>query len=97
MRAVADTHGSAGAMPLSSEVRPQLVLQALVEKFGGEVTAAALARHLSLQPGWTPPASDLVLRDVLQALYRLGAVDLEANDGNDFIVRLMPDGARPGS
>lgn len=94
LRAAMDGHGVPEVAPISLEVRQQLVLRALVEEFGGEVTSAALTRYLSHQLGWTPPALRPRLIDVLQALHRFGALSLEANGKNDFIVRLLPYGAK---
>lgn len=94
LRAAMDGNGVPEVVPLSLEVQQQLVLRALVEEFGGEVTGAALTRYLSHQLGWTPPALGPMLIDVLQALHRFGALSLEANGENDFIVRLLPDGAK---
>lgn len=76
------------------EVRQRLVLGAMVEEFGGEASASALTRFLSHHFGWTPPSPGAGLNDVLQALHRLGALSLEANGKDDFIVRLLPDGAK---
>jgi hypothetical protein len=93
LRTAADGNGGPDVVPLSLEAQQRLVLRALVEAFGGEVTVAALTRHLSHQLGWTPPAFGPRLIDVLQALHRSGALSLEANGEEDFIVRLLPDGA----
>lgn len=88
-----DTQDVAEIVPLGMEAQQQLVLRAIVEDFGGEVTGTALARHLSLRSGRRLPASGLILTDVLQSLHRLGALSLEDNGGNDLIVRLLPGGA----
>jgi hypothetical protein len=93
LRAATDGHSVPEVVPLNLEVQQQLVLGALIEKFGGESTGAALTRHLSHQLHWTPPAAGPRLVDVLQALHRFGALSLEANGENDVIVRLLPDGA----
>jgi hypothetical protein len=87
-------HGTGGPeiVPLGTEGQ-QLVLKVLVEEFGGEVTGSALTRHLSHQSGWAPPSIGPRLTDVLQTLLRSGALSLEANGEDDFIVRLLPDGA----
>lgn len=92
-RAAMDGHGFPEVVPLCMEAQQQVVLRTLIEEFGGEVTGAALTRFLSLQLGWTPLASSPRLIDVLQSLHRLGALSLEANGRNDWIVRLLPDGA----
>lgn len=89
-RAAVDADGG----PLSFEAQEQLVLRALVERFGGEVTGAVLTRHLSQKSGRTQSALGPRLIDVLQTLHRFGALSLEANGENDFIVRLLPDGAK---
>jgi hypothetical protein len=88
-----DGTGIPEVVPLGIEVQQRLVLRVLIEEFGGEVTVAALTRYLSHRLGWTPPALGPRLIDVLQALHRLGALSLEANGENDFIIRLLPDGA----
>lgn len=93
LRAAMDGNGLQEVMPPGIEVQQRLLLRALVERFGGEVTGSALTRYLSNQFGWTPPALGPRLIDVLQALHRAGALSLEANGQRDFIVRLLPDGA----
>lgn len=92
-RAAMDGNGVPEVMPRSLEGQQQLVLKALVEEFGGEVTGSALNRYLLRRLGWAPPAPAPGLIDVLQTLHRFGALSLEANGGSDFIVRLLPDGA----
>ena len=94
LRAAMDGKGVPETVPLSMEVQQRIVLKALVEDFGGEVTATALTRHLSHQLGRTPTALGPRLIDDLQALHRFGALSLEANGESDFIVRLLRDGAR---
>lgn len=93
LRSALDGHGVPKVVPRRVEVRRQVVLKALVEDFGGEVTVAALARHLSRKLGATPPALGPGLIDALKALHRFGALALEANGEADFIVRLLPEGA----
>jgi hypothetical protein len=88
-----DGHGVPEVVPFSLESQQRLVLRTLIEDFGGEATAAALTRFLSHQLGWTPPVFGPRVIDVLQALSRLGALNLEANGDDDCIVRLLPDGA----
>ena len=90
LRATRDGTGGPAHPPLGIEARQRLVLSILVEEFGGETTAAALTRHLSRQLGWMPSAPGAKLIEVLQTLHRLGALSLEIN-GDDFIVRLLPD------
>jgi hypothetical protein len=89
-----DADGLPVVAPLSFEAQEQLVLRVLVERFGGEVTGAALTRHLAQKSGRTQSALGPRLIDVLQTLHRSGALSLEANGENDFIVRLLPDGAK---
>ena len=79
---------------LSVEAQEQFVLRVLVERFGGEVTGAVLTRHLEQKSGRTQSALGPRLIDVLQTLHRSGALSLEPNGENDFIVRLLPDGAK---
>lgn len=93
LRAAADGAVVPEVVPLSSEIQPRHVLRALVETFGGEVTSSTLTRHLSHQMGRTMPSSGLGLTDLLNALHTSGALSLEANGQNDFIVRLLPAGA----
>ena len=92
LRAAMDADGVVA--PLSFEAQEQLVLRVLVERFGGEVTGAALTRHLTQKSGRTHSALGPRLIDVLQTLHRSGALSLEANGESDFIVRLLPDGAK---
>ena len=80
-------------VPIGGPVQRQRLLRALVENFGGEVTASALTRHLSDEPGWTSAAFGPRLTDILRALQGLGAVDLEPNGEHDLIVRILPEGA----
>jgi hypothetical protein len=94
LRPAIDGSGVLEVVPLNLEVQHQLVLGALVEEFGGEVSDAALTRYLSHQLGWTPTVLRPRLFDALQALHHFGAVSLEANGASDFIVRLLPDGAK---
>lgn len=93
-RTALDGHGASEVVPLGSDVQQQFVLRVLIEEFGGEVTGAALARHLSHQLSWVPPTLGPRLIDVLQALHRLGSLTLEANGESDVIVRLLPAGAK---
>ncbi|MGL4438829.1 MAG: hypothetical protein ACRCUE_06120 [Bosea sp. (in: a-proteobacteria)] len=94
LRAAIDADGLPVVAPLSFEAQEQLVLRVLVERFGGEVTGAVLTRHLAQKSGRTQSALGPRLIDVLQTLHRSGALSLEANGENDFIVRLLPDGAK---
>jgi hypothetical protein len=94
LRAAIDGDGVPVVAPLSFEAQEKLVLRVLVERFGGEVTGAVLARYLTQKSGRTQSALGPRLIDVLQTLHRLGALNLEANGENDFIVRLLPDGAK---
>lgn len=93
-RAAMDGAYVPGIVPLNREIRQQLVLEALVEAFGGEATVAALSRHLSHQLGRTLGALEPQLIDVLQVLHRLGTLSLEADGKNGFIVRLLPESAK---
>jgi hypothetical protein len=93
LRAFREAHGGPWAVPLDIEIQERLVLKALLERFGGEVTASALTRHLSTQQGRAPFGFGPGLLDVLQSLDRIGAVTLEANGEDDLIVRLLPHGA----
>ncbi len=93
LRAAMDGNGVPEVVLPGVEVQLRLVLRALVEKFGGEVTGSALSRYLSRQLGATPPAPGPRLIDALQALHRSGALSLEADGGNDVIVRILPSGA----
>lgn len=94
LRAAMDTDGVPAVALLSFEAQEQLVLRVLVERFGGEVTGGVLTRHLTQKSGRTQSALGPRLIDVLQSLHRFGALSLEANGENDFIVRLLPDGAK---
>lgn len=94
LRAAMDADGVPVVAPLCFEAQEQLVLTVLVERFGGEVTAAVLTRYLTQKSGRTQSALGSGLIDVLQTLNRFGALSLEANGENDFIVRLLPDGAK---
>ena len=93
LRAAKDRHATSETVPLGMEGRQQVVLRALVEKFGGEVTSSALARHLSHQSDRTPSALEPRLTDVLHHLHRHGAISLEDDGDGDKIVRLLPAGA----
>ena len=92
-RTTADGSGSPVVVPLSIEVKQRLVLNALVEGFGGEATVSALSLRLTRQLGWTLASPGPKLIDVLQDLSGLGALSLEANSEDDFIIRLLPGGA----
>lgn len=94
LRAAMDTESVPVVAQLSFEAQEQLVLSVLVERFGGEVTGDALTRYLTQQSVRTQPPLGPGLIDVLQTLHRLGALSLEANGKNDFIVRLLPDGTK---
>jgi hypothetical protein len=89
-----DADGVPGVAPLNFEAQRQLVLKALIERFGGEVPGTVLARYLTQKSGRTQSALGPRLIDVLQTLHRVGALSLEANGENDFIVRLLPDGVK---
>ena len=93
LHAVAGGASSSDVVPIGGPVQRQRLLRALVENFGGEVTASALTRHLSDEPGWTSAAFGPRLTDILRALEGLGAVDLEPNGEHDLIVRILPEGA----
>lgn len=94
LRAAMDADGVPVVAPLSFEAQEQLVLTVLVERFGGEVTGAVLTRYLTQKSGRTQSTLGPRLIDVLQTLHRFAALSLEANGENDFIVRLLPDGAK---
>jgi hypothetical protein len=93
-RAAMDADGVLVVGPFSFEAQEQLVLRVLVERFGGEVTGAVLTRYLTQKTGSTRRALGPKLIDVLHSLHRIGALSLEANGENDFIVRLLPEGAK---
>lgn len=93
LRTAKDRLASLEPVSLGMEGRQQLVLRALVERFGGEVTSSVLARHLSRQWGRSTSALEPRLADVLHYLNRLGALSLEEVGDSDVIVRLLPDGA----
>jgi ABC-type sugar transport system substrate-binding protein len=94
LRVAMDADGVPVVAPLSFEAEEHLVLTVLVERFGGEVTGAALTLYLTQMSGRTQSALGPGLIDVLPTLHRIGALSLEANGENDFIVRLLPDGAK---
>lgn len=93
LRTAPDAPGLAEVAPFGMEAQRQLVLKALVERFGGEVTASALSHHLTRQSTWTPSLFGPRLKDVLQDLHSLAAVSLDSSGPNDMIVRLLPAGA----
>ena len=94
LRAAMDADGVSPVAPLSFEALEQLVLRVLVERFGGEVTGAALTRYLTQTSGRTQSALGPGLIDVLQTLQQSGTLSLEANGKKDFIVRLLPEGEK---
>jgi hypothetical protein len=78
----------------SGLVQQQRLLRALVERFGGEVTASVLYRYLSHESGWLWTASGPKLTEMLWDLQSAGAVELEPKDDQDLIVRLQVGGGR---
>jgi hypothetical protein len=85
--------GAAEVVTLGARAQQQQVLRVLVEDFGGEVMASSLTHRLSFRQGQSQPSFGPGLLDVLRTLHRFGAVSVEANDADDYIVRLLPGGA----
>ena len=94
LQAVAGALVASEVVSLGVPVQRQVLLRALVEKFGGEVSASALTRYLSNELGWTSLPSGPRLSDILRALQSLGGVDLEPTGEHDLIVRILPGGAK---
>lgn len=93
LRAAKGVNIARPVLTLSLNNEQQVVLTALVERFGGEVTGSALTHYLSRQLDRPSPATGPIGIAILHSLQNLGLVSLEANGGDDLIVRLLPDPA----
>ena len=77
--------------------RQSLVLQILIEDFGGEATASSLCRRVigeGVTPVWSESRFGDDIRAALDSLQASGAVSIERLSGTEVVARITRRGAR---